>query len=171
MPDASPTGPSKSGPPPSGPLPTRPGLPDGYDVTTDPERIGAARAHALLAAHAYWAEGRTLDVHRGAMAGSRSYGVVTAAGDLAAYARLVTDGATFGWLADVIVDPAHRGHGLGRAVVGRALADVEALGLKRVLLRASDEGRPIYERVGFRAVPEPDSWLELRASTPATSSA
>ena len=146
-------------------------LPDGFTLTMDPERIGATRAHALLAAHAYWAEGRTLEVQRGAMAGSRSYAVLTATGDLAAYARLVTDGATFGWLADVIVDPAHRGHGLGRAVVAHALADVESLGLKRVLLRASDEGRRIYERAGFTPVPEPDSWLQLQASTPATRSA
>ncbi len=146
-------------------------LPDGFTLTTDPARIDASRAHALLAAHAYWAEGRTLEVHRGAMAGSRSYGVLTATGDLAAYARLVTDGATFGWLADVIVDPVHRGNGLGRAVVAHALADVESLGLKRVLLRASDEGRRIYERAGFTPVPEPDSWLQLQASTPATSSA
>ncbi|MFC7877611.1 GNAT family N-acetyltransferase [Isoptericola sp. NPDC057391] len=146
-------------------------LPDGFTLTTDPERIGASRAHALLAAHAYWAEGRSLEVHRGAMAGSRSYGALTATGELAAYARLVTDGATFGWLADVIVDPVHRGHGLGRAVVSRALADVEQLGLKRVLLRASDEGRRIYERAGFTPVPEPGSWLQLQASTPATSSA
>jgi len=146
-------------------------LPDGYAFTTDPERIDADRVHALLAAHAYWAVGRSRELQRAAMTGSRSYGVLAATGDLAAYARLVTDGATFGWLADVIVDPAHRGHGLGRAVVQGALADVERLGLKRVLLRASDEGRRIYERAGFTPVPAPDTWLELRASTPATSSA
>ncbi|GAB3098904.1 GNAT family N-acetyltransferase [Isoptericola nanjingensis] len=146
-------------------------LPDGYAFTTAPERIDADRVHELLAAHAYWAVGRSRERHRAAMAGSRNYGVLAATGDLAAYARLVTDGATFGWLADVIVDPAHRGHGLGRAVVAGALADIESLGLKRVLLRASDQGRRIYERAGFTPVPEPDSWLQLRASTPATSSA
>ncbi|MFE5340787.1 GNAT family N-acetyltransferase [Isoptericola sp. NPDC056578] len=146
-------------------------LPDGYVFTTARERIDADRVHELLAAHAYWAAGRSREQQRAAMAASRSYGVLAATGDLAAYARLVTDGATFGWLADVIVDPAHRGHGLGRAVVAGALADVESLGLKRVLLRASDQGRRIYERAGFMPVPEPDSWLQLQASTPATRSA
>lgn len=144
-------------------------LPDGYAFTTDPDLLDADRVHALLAGHAYWAVGRSRERQRAAMAASRSYGVLAASGDLAAYARLVTDGATFGWLADVIVDPDHRGRGLGRAVVAGALADVAPLGLKRVLLRASDEGRRIYERAGFAPVPEPGSWLELRASTPATS--
>jgi GNAT superfamily N-acetyltransferase len=143
-----------------------------YELSTDPARIDPARVHGLLTAHAYWAAGRTRAVQDAAIAGSRSYAALHRdTGTLVAYARLVTDGATFGWLADVVVDPAHRGRGLGRAVVAGALADIEALGLKRVLLRASDDGRPIYERAGFTPVPEPDTWLELRASTPATSNA
>ncbi|MFE6970516.1 GNAT family N-acetyltransferase [Isoptericola sp. NPDC057653] len=152
-------------------MPTR-ALPDGYELTTDLARIDAARVHALLAEHAYWAAGRAREVQDRAVAGSRNHAVLVAAtGATVAYARLVTDGATFGWLADVIVDPEHRGRGLGTAVVAAALADVEPLGLKRVLLRASEDGRPVYDRLGFTPVPEPGTWLELRASTPATTSA
>lgn len=143
-----------------------------YELCADAARIDAGRVHALLAEHAYWAAGRPREVQDAAIAGSRSYAVHhRATGALVAYARAVTDGATFAWLADVVVDPAHRGNGLGRAVVAGALADLEAIGLKRILLKASDDGRRLYERAGFTPVPEPDTWLELRASTPATSSA
>ncbi|MFD6177078.1 MULTISPECIES: GNAT family N-acetyltransferase [unclassified Isoptericola] len=147
-----------------------PALPDGFELTADPARIDAGRVHALLVEHAYWAAGRPRELQDRALAGSRNYAVLAPDGATVAYARLVTDGATFGWLADVIVDPDHRGRGLGTAVVAAAMEDVAALGLARVLLRASEDGRPVYDRLGFTPVPEPGTWL-VRASTPATTSA
>ncbi|MEL7974742.1 GNAT family N-acetyltransferase [Isoptericola sp. F-RaC21] len=138
-----------------------------YEFSADPARVDAARVHALLAEHAYWAAGRTREVQDRALAGSRSYGVyLRATGELVAYARLVTDTVTFAWLADVIVDPAHRGKGLGTAVVAGAIADVEPLGLRRMLLKASDDGRGVYLRLGFDAVDEPDRWMQWRPTPP-----
>ncbi|CAM3727518.1 GNAT family N-acetyltransferase [Isoptericola cucumis] len=132
-----------------------------YEFSTDPARIDAARVHTLLAEHAYWADGRTRATQDAAMAGSRNYAMVArATGELVAYARVVTDGATFAWLADVIVDPEHRNRGLGTAVVAGAIADLEPLGLKRVLLKASDDGRVVYERLGFRPLDDPAPWME-----------
>ncbi|MFC8598626.1 GNAT family N-acetyltransferase [Isoptericola sp. NPDC057191] len=143
-----------------------------YELTADPARLDTDQVHALLAEHAYWAAGRSREVQAAAFAGSRNHGVLLrSTGELVAYARLVTDGATFAWLADVVVAPSHRGRGLGTALVAAALGDVAPLGLKRVLLRASADGRPVYDRLGFAPVPEPETWLELRASTPATISA
>ena len=137
-----------------------------YEFCADPARIDAARVHALLAEHAYWAEGRTRETQDSAIAGSRNYAMVArATGELVAYARVVTDGVTFAWLADVIVDPAHRGQGLGTAVVTGAIADLEPLGLKRILLKASDDGRVVYERLGFRPLDDPAPWMERRPTT------
>lgn len=141
-----------------------------YELCTDPDRLDHARVHELLTTHAYWARGRSRQDQDAAVAGSRNYGVFhRATGDQVAYARLVTDGVTFAWLADVVVDPAHRGRGLGSGLVAGILADVAPLRLKRMVLKASADARAIYERLGFEPIEGSTEWMQ-RASTPATSS-
>lgn len=138
-----------------------PAAPDGYAFSADPARIDPERVHALLVEHTYWAATRTRETHDAAMAGSRNYGVhVTTTGEQVAYARVITDGVTFAWLADVVVAPEHRGRGLGRLLVAGVLADLEPLGLKRVVLKASADGRALYERLGWHAVADPGDWME-----------
>ena len=83
--------------------------------------------------------------------------------DVAHGARVVTDGVTFAWLADVIVDPAHRGRRLGSALIDLILGDLDPMGLKRIVLKASEAGRPLYERAGWTPLEGPDDWMELRS--------
>nr|WP_216645590.1 GNAT family N-acetyltransferase [Isoptericola halotolerans] len=135
------------------------------EFSADPARLDHARVHQLLSEHAYWAAGRTRATQDAAIAASRNYGIYTATGEQIAYARAVTDGVTFAWLADVIVDPAHRGRGLGTRLVDGALADLDTLGLKRVLLKAAPEARGVYLRAGFTGLDEPEAWLQ-RTSQP-----
>ena len=149
---------------------TRPSpLPDGYEFSADTARIDTARVHRLLAEHTPWAEGRTLEAQRAIVASSRNYGLYARSreesgrGEQVAYARVVTDGVTFAWLADVIVDPAHRGRRLGAALVDRVLEDLGPMGLKRIVLKASEAGRPLYERAGWTLLEGPDDWMELRS--------
>lgn len=142
---------------------TAAGIPDGFEFSTDPDRIDRARVHELLATHAYWAQGRTLEEQERIVAASRNYGVYAVPGDQqVAYARVVTDGATFAWLADVIVDPLFRGRGLGRGLIDALLADLEPSGLKRIVLKASDDAKTLYRRAGWAALDGPDAWMELR---------
>jgi GNAT superfamily N-acetyltransferase len=143
---------------------TRPSsLPDGYEFSAETDRIDVGRVHRLLAEHAYWAEGRTLGTQRAIVAASRNYGLYTSSdGEQIAYARVVTDGVTFAWLADVIVDPAHRGRRLGGALIEGILADLDPLGMKRIVLKASEAGRPLYERAGWTPLEGPEDWMERR---------
>lgn len=144
-------------------MPTPPALPTGYEFSVDPRRIDADRVHRLLREHAHWAEGRSSDTQRAIIAASRNYGIYVQR-DVAqvAYARVVTDAVTFAWLADVIVDPDHRGRGLGRALVDGVLEDLAPLGLKRIVLKASESGRPLYERAGWISLDGPEDWMERR---------
>ncbi|MFI8775903.1 GNAT family N-acetyltransferase [Brachybacterium paraconglomeratum] len=73
------------------------------------------------------------------------------------------DGVSFAGLADVIVDPAHRGRRLGAALVDRILEDLEPRGLKRIVLKASEAGRPLYEQAGWTPLEGPYDWMELRS--------
>uniref|UniRef100_A0A942SZN8 GNAT family N-acetyltransferase n=1 Tax=Neobacillus citreus TaxID=2833578 RepID=A0A942SZN8_9BACI len=133
---------------------------DDARFTDDPADIDPAVVHAWLTERSYWARGRTLATQEAAMAGSRCYGVVGADGRLLAFARVVTDGVTFGWLADVFVDPAVRGHGVGKVLVQGVVADLAPLGLKRIALSTAD-AHGLYEQVGFRALPDPEHWMVL----------
>jgi GNAT superfamily N-acetyltransferase len=66
---------------------------------------------------------------------------------------VVTDKATFAWLADVFVLPEHRGHGLGKLLVEAALGHPDLAGHKRWLLGTAD-AHGLYRRYGFREISE-----------------
>ncbi|MER6806558.1 MULTISPECIES: GNAT family N-acetyltransferase [Streptomyces] len=136
-------------------------LPEGYEISTDPGRIDAERVHRWLSTDAYWALGRPRDKQDAAIAGSLNFGVyASASGEQVAYARVVTDRATFAWLCDVYVDPSVRGKGVGTALVAAVREDLLPYGLRRVLL-ATHDAHGVYEKLGFRALDRPDQWMAL----------
>jgi GNAT superfamily N-acetyltransferase len=129
-----------------------------YEYSSDPARLDTEWIHEILSAQ-YWAVGRTRALQDAAVAASRNYGVYTSGGTQVAYARAVTDGVTFAWIADVVVHPEHRRQGLGSLLVDGLMADLESLGLRRVLLKASPEGHDLYRKAGFGDLDEPGAWL------------
>ena len=131
----------------------------GIRFSSDPADLDRARVHRWLSEHAYWALGRTRETQDAAIAGSRNYGAFDeATGAQVGYARVVTDGVTFAWLCDVIVDPEARGRGVGVGLVEFVLADLDPLGLKRVAL-ATGDAHGLYERFGFEVLSNPDQWM------------
>jgi N-acetylglutamate synthase-like GNAT family acetyltransferase len=91
-------------------------------------------------------------VHERAVSASRCFAVVGAAGDTRAFCRLVTDGATFAWLGDVVVLPPHRGRGLGKQLVAAVVRSQEESGIRRVLLATAD-AQALYAKFGFASAP------------------
>ncbi|WP_460063661.1 GNAT family N-acetyltransferase [Streptomyces sp. YKOK-I1] len=138
-----------------------PPLAEGYEISADPARIDAGRVHRWLSTDAYWALGRERERQDRAIAGSLNFGVYDrASGEQVAYARVVTDLATFAWLCDVYVDPAARGKGIGTSLVAAVRDHLLPHGLRRILL-ATHDAHGVYEKVGFEALEEPDRWMAL----------
>jgi GNAT superfamily N-acetyltransferase len=136
-------------------------LPEGYEISTDPARLDVDRIHTWLSTDAYWAKGRPREKQDRAIAGSLNFGVYDAlSGAQVAYARVITDQATFAWLCDVYVDPSVRGKSIGTAMVSAVRQHLEPLGLRRVLL-ATHDAHGVYEKLGFRALERPDHWMAL----------
>ncbi|MCO8306476.1 GNAT family N-acetyltransferase [Streptomyces sp. RKCA744] len=134
---------------------------DGYEISTDPARLDPARIHHWLSTDAYWALGRSREKQDRAISGSLNFGVYdTASGAQVAYARVVTDHATFAWLCDVYVDRAARGKGLGTALVSAVRDHLAPDGLRRILL-ATHDAHGVYEKVGFEALDDPTHWMAL----------
>ncbi|MFC9847007.1 GNAT family N-acetyltransferase [Streptomyces sp. NPDC060223] len=136
-------------------------LPEGYEISADSTRIDVDRVHRWLSTDAYWALGRSRETQERAIAGSLNFGVYdVTSGEQVAYARVVSDEATFAWLCDVYVDPAARGKGLGTALVAGVRGYLEPLGVRRVLL-ATQDAHGVYEKLGFKALDRPDQWMAL----------
>lgn len=131
--------------------------PAGYELTSEPGRIDVQAAHAYLA-RSYWAPGIPLAIVARAVANS----VCVAAfkdGEQVGLARVVTDRATFAYLADVYVLEAHRGQGLARAMVARLQALPELQGLRRWMLMTAD-AHGVYEALGWSPLAHPERAME-----------
>lgn len=127
--------------------------------STDLSAMDVDRVHRWLAEDSYWARGRSRETHEVAMSGSRNYGVFDAdSGQQLGYARAITDGATFAWIADVFVDPAARGRGVGKRIMAGIIEDLEPLGLKRTALFTED-AQGLYAQFGFEQLRDASSWM------------
>ncbi|WP_280356746.1 GNAT family N-acetyltransferase [Nocardia otitidiscaviarum] len=136
-------------------------LPEGYELSTAAHRLDAARIHHWLSTDAYWALGRTREHQDRAIAGSLNFGVYEpVSGEQVAYARVVTDAATFAFLCDVYVDRSVRGKGIGSALVAAVREHLRPTGVRRVALVTRD-AHEVYARLGFAPLAQPDQWMAL----------
>ncbi|AJT69334.1 hypothetical protein T261_7737 [Streptomyces lydicus] len=133
---------------------------DGYELSTDPDRLDVGLVHHWLSTDAFWALGRSRETVEQSIRGSLNFAIHDAAGSQAAYARVVTDRATFAWLCDVYVAPAHRGKGLGTWLAGAVRDRLAPYRLKRVLLSTLD-AHEVYAKVGFVPFPNPENLMIL----------
>ncbi|HYZ18514.1 MAG TPA: GNAT family N-acetyltransferase [Gaiellaceae bacterium] len=123
-------------------------LPGGLELDDDPGRVDIDALHAFLSEHAYWALGRPREtVERLVREASRIVGLYE--GDrLIGFARTVSDGQSFAYLADVYVLPEYRGRGLGFELVREAVENGPYAD-RRWLLHTED-AHALYEKLGFR---------------------
>lgn len=132
----------------------------GYTITTDPARLDRDLVHGFLAS-SYWATGVPRDVVERSIEHSIVFGVYRGAAQVG-FARVVTDRATFAYLADVFVLPEHRGLGVGGWLVATVLKHPELQGLRRWML-ATEDAHGLYERHGFSGLADPSRFMERRS--------
>lgn len=131
-----------------------------YTISLDPARVQFDRVHTLLAA-SYWSTNIRRDVLQAAIRNSIVAGAFhEPTGAQVGFARVVTDQATFAWLCDVIVDPAHRGQGLAKSMLRALEADPRLHTLRRWCL-ATRDAHTLYRSFGYEPVPE-GRWMEKR---------
>ena len=138
-----------------------------YVVSSDTRHVDRDLVWRFLHDESYWAAGVPRDVMDRAIDGSLCFSVFD--GDPArgapqvAFARVVTDRATFGWLCDVFVLEAHRGMGAGKTLMDAVMSYPELQGLRNVLL-ATRDAHGLYAKHGFAPLVEPARWLAIRRS-------
>jgi N-acetylglutamate synthase-like GNAT family acetyltransferase len=129
-----------------------------YQIDTDPSRLDIVLIHHFLAGCSHWARGIPLDVLRRAIAHSLVFGVYCDGAQIG-FARIVTDRATFAYLADVFVIERERNAGLGQWLVETIGADPRLQGLRRWLL-VTKNAKSLYRRCGFAELREDLTYLE-----------
>jgi GNAT superfamily N-acetyltransferase len=118
-----------------------------YVISTSASRLDLGFICSALAG-SYWARSRSRAAIRKSIRNSLSFGIYERRGGRqVAFARIVTDAATFSWLCDVVVDDAHRGRGLGKRLVSAAVSHRSVRGTK-VLLGTRD-AHGLYAKFGF----------------------
>jgi GNAT superfamily N-acetyltransferase len=126
-------------------------------ASTDAARLDVELIHRVLR-KTYWSPGIPISVVRRAIAGSLAFGVY-AAGRQVAFARVVTDRATFAYLADVFVVATERGQGIGKWLVSVVVAHPDLRDLRRWLL-ATRDAHHLYARFGFTPLAGAERFME-----------
>jgi GNAT superfamily N-acetyltransferase len=138
---------------------------DGYTLSDDPNRLDLSIIHGFLAT-SYWATGISRASVERAIRHSMPFGIYHDDGSgQVGFARVISDRATYGYLADVFVLEAHRGRGLGRWMVSEILRHPELQGLRRWGLVTRD-AQPVYAAAGFTPLAAPERHMELVARKP-----
>lgn len=132
---------------------------NGYSISTDKARLEISAIHAYLT-RSYWSPGIPRATVENAIAGSLCFGLFTEKAEQVGFARMITDNATFAYLADVYVLEEHRGKGLAKWMMETILAHPSLQGLRRILL-ATRDAHGLYAQFGFKPLARPETHMEI----------
>lgn len=128
-------------------------------ISSDKHALDIDMIFTFLHDHAYWSKGIARETLERAIDGSVCFGAYLA-GRQVAFARLVTDMATFAYLCDVFVLPEYRQRGYGQALIRHILDSGWIKGLRRIVLVTSD-AHELYRPNGFSALASPEKYMEI----------
>lgn len=128
-------------------------LAEGYRLSLDTAEADPVAAHAYLT-RSYWSPGIPLETVRRAMAHSIIASLHDASGQIG-MARVVSDRATFAYLADVYVLEEHQGRGLAQAMLAALESHPELQGLRRWMLFTRD-AHSLYAKSGWKPLAHPE---------------
>ena len=127
-------------------------------VTTDPARLNIDFIHGYLV-RSYWSEGISREIVERSIANSHCFGVYDGDKQIG-FARVITDYATFAYLADVLIIEFHRGRGLSKFLMDCIVKHPQLQGLRRWML-ATRDAHSVYAKFGFTPITNSDRFMEL----------
>ncbi|HTJ13888.1 MAG TPA: GNAT family N-acetyltransferase [Dinghuibacter sp.] len=137
---------------------------DGYILSTDKSLLDVDAIHHFLAAESYWAKHIPRALVERAIDHSICFGLYHGDAQVG-FARVITDQATFGYLADVYVLAGHRGRGLSKWMMEMIMAHPDLQGLRRFML-ATRDAHKLYAQFGFAPVANPEPLMQINHVDP-----
>ena len=132
--------------------------PQEYQISTDRSRLDVALVHDFLRS-SYWAQDIPRELVERSIANALCFGVYLEERQVG-FARVISDYATFAYVADVFVVPEHRGHGLAKRLMGAIVAHRDLQGLRRFLL-ATRDAHGLYAQFGFEPLAHPEHFMTV----------
>lgn len=132
---------------------------NGYQISTDKSLIDFDVVHNYISKDSYWAQQMPAETLKRAVDHSICFGIYHHNKQVG-FARVVSDQATFAYIADVFVLPAFRGIGLSKWLVQTILSHPDLQGLRRWSLATLD-AHGLYKQMGFTELSKPDRWMEI----------
>jgi GNAT superfamily N-acetyltransferase len=142
----------------------------GYTISTDPQLLDFSQIYRYLSEESYWGQGRSRELVERSIRHSLCFGVYTVGAGLptqVGFGRVISDFATFAYLADVFILPEYQGQGLGMWLVATMLSHPDLQSVGRWTLYTND-AHELYKRFGFET--EQDHWqyMSYRPHQPAS---
>jgi len=128
-------------------------------ISTKKELLNITVIHQYLSTQSYWAGNIPLEIVQRGIDNSLCFGVYSQ-GQQIGFARVITDFATFGYLADVFIVEAYRGKGLSKKLMDFIFNLKELEILRRIVLVTRD-AHTLYERFNFKPLASPANYMEL----------
>lgn len=129
-------------------------------VSTDNSKLDIPLIHKYISEDSYWARGVPLEIVKKSIENSLCFGVYK--GDKqVGFARIMTDKATFAYLADVFILPESRKQGLSKKLMSEIMAHPDLQGLRKMLLATAD-AHGLYKQFGFKELEKPGNFMEKK---------
>ena len=127
-------------------------------ISTDRSKLDVDVIHGFLT-RSYWAEGIPRETVARSIENSLCFGVYHGR-EQVGFARVISDFATFAYIADVFILEPYRDRGLGKELIATIMAHPELQGLRRWSLGTRD-AHGLYTQFGFTALENPSRWMEI----------
>jgi len=131
---------------------------DGFTISTEKEKLDIDLIHSFLN-RTYWAEGISKETIRRSIEGSLCFGVFENDKQVG-FARMITDKATFAYLADVFIIEEYRGRGLSKWLMQAIMSHHDLQGLRRMIL-ATKDAHGLYKQFGFTPLINVERWMQI----------
>jgi GNAT superfamily N-acetyltransferase/predicted metal-dependent hydrolase len=134
-----------------------------YEISTDPRRLDVDVIHGFLS-NSYWAKNIPRELVERSIRHAHCFGIFFE-GKQIGFARVISDFATFAYLADVFVLPEHRGQGVSRQLMETILEHPDLQGLRRFML-ATVDAHGLYAQFGFEPLDHPERYMSIHRPNP-----
>ena len=131
---------------------------NGFTITTEKEKLDIDLIHSFLN-RTYWGEGISKETIRRSIEGSLCFGVYENDKQVG-FARMITDRATFAYLADVFIIEEYRGRGLSKWLMEVIMSHPDLQRLRRMIL-ATKDAHGLYEKFGFTPLINVERWMQI----------
>ena len=128
--------------------------------SSDKKRLNVKFIHNYLSKESYWSKNISLSLVKKSIKGSVCFGVYKNKKQIA-FARMVTDEATFGYLADVFVIEDFRGKGISKQLM-RFIMDYPKFRSLRSIMLATLDAHGLYEQFGFKRINAPGRYMNIK---------